>query len=549
LLDIIAQLSSDGTIEVSGGRLEADTLTNELLGELLVTGIGAEVNGVIDFINRGSATAELGATLDSGALTNFKTLSIQTGATALAETFVTEIGGSSTITNATTSMSVLGNITNKGLFDITDHAGVTGASIVNYAELNIDDANFSVNSMLNTDAGDVTVGGSSALFNVNGAIVNEGKLTAELGSESLVVSIDNHHLFDVFTGARLTLESILNFASGNIDVADADTQLTLTNNLQNLGAVTVRETGKLTALSVTNLGGFTLRSGGIVNTESVLNTSDSTVLVTGLNTALILTDNFKNDGSLTVTDQGTLNAASLENTSETQISIAATVSTNSLRNTTTGTFTVGGPMTTVAAAVAIVNQGLFEVSNGAVVSASSFDQSAGQTTIAGGTLGGLNLGVNIAAGDLVGFGDLSSDLNVGLAGTLAPGSSLDKTNAFDVDGALLLGGTLSIDIAGSAASDFDRIVASGDILLGGILDVSLLSGFEPIVGSSFDILLGSSVAGSFSSTLFPVFDGRTFDIVLGAEFFRLTVSAIPIPAAVYLFVPGCLLLFTRRRSE
>jgi hypothetical protein len=118
-----------------------------------------------------------------------------------------------------------------------------------------------------------------------------------------------------------------------------------------------------------------------------------------------------------------------------------------------------------------------------------------------------------------------------------------------VDGALLLGGTLSIDIAGSAASDFDRIVASGDILLGGILDVSLLSGFEPIVGSSFDILLGSSVAGSFSSTLFPVFDGRTFDIVLGAELFRLTVSAIPIPAAVYLFVPGCLLLFTRRRSE
>ena len=85
----------------------------------------------------------------------------------LAETFVTEIGGSSTITNAMTSMSMLGNITNKGLLDITDQAGVDGASIVNYAQLNVDDPDFTVNSLLNLGAGEVTVGGPSTLFLVN----------------------------------------------------------------------------------------------------------------------------------------------------------------------------------------------------------------------------------------------------------------------------------------------------------------------------------------------------------------------------------------------
>jgi len=166
--------------------------------------------------------------------------------------------------------------------------------------------------------------------------------------------------------------------------------------------------------------------------------------------------------------------------------------------------------------------------------------------IAGGSLGASNFGVNVVAGQFLGFGNVSSDLNVGAAAVLAPGSVLVETDRFDVAGALLLGGTLDIDIAGPTLNEFDRVVAVDDITLGGVLDVSLLNGFEPTIGSSFDILIGGSVTGDFGSTLFPVFDGRIFNLVLGPDFVRLTVTAIPIPTAMYLFVPGCLLLFARR---
>ncbi len=59
--------------------------------------------------------------------------------------------------------------------------------------------------------------------------------------------------------------------------------------------------------------------------------------------------------------------------------------------------------------------------------------------------------------------------------------------------------------------------------------MKLLGGFEPLIGDTFDIVLGTSVAGAFATEILPVFDGRTFDVVLGLDFVRLTVTAAPIP--------------------
>src|SRR5262249_5794259 len=62
-------------------------------------------------------------------------------------------------------------------------------------------------------------------------------------------------------------------------------------------------------------------------------------------------------------------------------------------------------------------------------------------------------------------------------------------------------GVLQMEIAGTAAGQFDRLVVSGTANLGGTLDVVLLDGFIPPAGASFPILQYGSYTGSFAATV------------------------------------------------
>lgn len=59
-----------------------------------------------------------------------------------------------------------------------------------------------------------------------------------------------------------------------------------------------------------------------------------------------------------------------------------------------------------------------------------------------------------------------------------------------------LGGT-------TAGSQFDQLQVSGQLLLGGTLQVSLINGFTPAAGQSFDLLDGGSLTGRFESLALP----------------------------------------------
>jgi hypothetical protein len=62
-------------------------------------------------------------------------------------------------------------------------------------------------------------------------------------------------------------------------------------------------------------------------------------------------------------------------------------------------------------------------------------------------------------------------------------------------------GTLEIELAGSAAGQFDAIRHSGVATLGGALDVSLSGGFMPAIGDMFEIIVGTGgVSGQFATT-------------------------------------------------
>jgi hypothetical protein len=92
--------------------------------------------------------------------------------------------------------------------------------------------------------------------------------------------------------------------------------------------------------------------------------------------------------------------------------------------------------------------------------------------------------------------------NVVFTGTHDPGLSptfLSVGNVAYADTALL-----SIELGGTTrGSQYDAIVASGNLSLSGVLQLSLINGFIPVAGDSFDILDWNTLSGAFSSLIFP----------------------------------------------
>ncbi|MEY4177835.1 MAG: hypothetical protein RLY70_1409, partial [Planctomycetota bacterium] len=92
------------------------------------------------------------------------------------------------------------------------------------------------------------------------------------------------------------------------------------------------------------------------------------------------------------------------------------------------------------------------------------------------------------------------------------------------------GGRLQIEIG--SASQFDRLAVGGNVALDGTLEVKLVGGFEPAVGTAFTFIAASnaSVSGKFADTLgmfaFPSGD-RYFDITSTASGLNLEVKATP----------------------
>ena len=128
------------------------------------------------------------------------------------------------------------------------------------------------------------------------------------------------------------------------------------------------------------------------------------------------------------------------------------------------------------------------------------------TTTGGGLLSINNIqnadgggGVAVGSGVLNGSGKIGGDLANENGGTVAPGNS---PGTLTVDGNYTQGatGTLAIEIAETA---FDRLVVNGQANLAGTLDVTLLDGYVPSDGATFDILDFSSVSGDFDTLNLP----------------------------------------------
>jgi len=84
-------------------------------------------------------------------------------------------------------------------------------------------------------------------------------------------------------------------------------------------------------------------------------------------------------------------------------------------------------------------------------------------------------------------------------GVVSPGASpgfLDVSGDFEQTA----NGRLEIEIAGTqAGTEFDQLRVAGVAQLAGTLEVSLIDGYEPIVGQEFEVLAATSVVGEFDA--------------------------------------------------
>lgn len=107
----------------------------------------------------------------------------------------------------------------------------------------------------------------------------------------------------------------------------------------------------------------------------------------------------------------------------------------------------------------------------------------------------------LQGGTLGGTGLVDCDV-VNSGGAASPGNS---TGTLTIEGNYTQqsGGALTIELGGLLPGEFDLLNVTGSVSLAGTLNVAFVAPFSPEVGTTFDILVGSSRTGSFSTQNAP----------------------------------------------
>ena len=402
-------------------------------------------------------------------------------------------------------------------------------------------------------SGALNIGGDNSAVTITQGLFNHGHwhMTGGVNSTLSAESFDNFDGVDIEGGANASANSMINQA--RVSITGAGSTLAVHGSVTNDGTVFLLAGGQLASHSINNNGALEVTSAALVS-DSILNRGlGSRLQVHGAGANLTVSTTLTNadtDGNsaLEISAGGNAQIASLINTASVLVDHGQ-LGGQDLDNQ-RGVVDVNHA--TVEITGRLINSARLNIDGSASVHTGSFQQTAGLTHIAGGTLGASDdFGVQVAGGEIRGHGTIDGRLVLSANGLLAAGDSADNSGRFDVAGALdLLGGHFAVDLGGSAATDYDRIAVHGAATLGGSLEVALLDDFNPLLGDVFDIILADSINGVFGNIALPTLgDGLKFITVNGGTFFRLQVAAVPLPAPILLLGGAVALLgyHTRRR--
>ncbi len=336
------------------------------------------------------------------------------------------------------------------------------------------------NGPVTIDCGTLTVGdfGEFTLLGDDHTLVASNNAQVDFGFNQ---AIHSGRTYTIESGADVTVSNLIvggaSTGDGTLNVDGDGSTLTVTS------ATNIAQSGETGRVAFTNGAVGSFRSVGIA--ESLFNNVDGLWTLFGGSQATtdsidIATQGVDVVGRLMISGAGTRleqrPGANLEIGSDTTGSGTVTVEMGATLVTGTPTFPTNG-ITTINAT------GTLRLQGGTLVAATIDHTHGGEFDFDSGSLS-----VVTFDGDLVNEG-----------GTLAPGASAGSTTILG-DYTQQTGATLQIEIGGTAAvAEHDFVSISGDVLLGGFLELAVIDGFEPGSADTFTVLSAGSLTGFFDN--------------------------------------------------
>jgi hypothetical protein len=203
-----------------------------------------------------------------------------------------------------------------------------------------------------------------------------------------------------------------------------------------------------------------------------------------------------------------------------------------------GVYRKQGSGTTRVSGVTLDNPGTLSVEAGTMIIDSPFVNVGALGVAAGASFqmwhpDSVNLGSIFGTGTLRG----ASGGSFVSRGVISPGMS---TGTLTIDGRAELTADSVLEIELAALDDFDRLLGTGGMLLGGELALHAL-GYAPVIGDSFVIMsfderLADSTFAQLTSHGFG--PGVAFELLYGAQDVTLRVAAVPEPATALAWLAG-----------
>ncbi len=353
-----------------------------------------------------------------------------------------------------------------------------------------------------TDTGAFTISAGATLqltgtntFNSPASVTGAGAVTVSGGTTNFNAGVSYS-----ITGLTTVSGGTLNFVTGSPVSLSA---LTLS------GSGTLGGTDEVTVIGATTCSGGTMTGAARTKASGGLTINTSLVTLTG---GRILENLAGSTATMTASVTFPFNnPASIENAGLWEIQNDADFTdgggagTRSITN--SGTFRKPAGAGTSSCGSPFNNTGTVEVVAGTLQYTRGYTQTAGSTTLNGGTLTSSTT-LDIQGGNFTGVGTATANLTS--AGHVAPGLSI-ATLSLTGNYTQTSAGDLNIELGGlTPGTQYDRFAVSGIATLAGTLNVTFVNGFVPVDGNSFTILTFASSTGAFTTLNLPTLDGGAY---------------------------------------